>query len=177
MDRGDRLTLTLGLASGTLGFARDHAAWAQESAAEKRRLRAALGDRILAVEHVGSTAVPGVPAKPILDIQTGVLRFEDAVVCVPLMAALGYEYRGEYGIPRRHYFVKGDPRTHHVHMLEIHGEKWASMLAFRDKLRNRPELARIYAEAKARLAQTFPNDRAAYQEQKGDVIAQILSLP
>jgi GrpB-like predicted nucleotidyltransferase (UPF0157 family) len=69
----------------------------------------------LEVQHVGSTAIPGVSAKPVLDVLVGVAGFDEAVCA---LRPLGYCYRGEHGIPRRHYFVKGDPRTHHLHMVE-----------------------------------------------------------
>jgi 8-oxo-dGTP pyrophosphatase MutT (NUDIX family) len=89
------------------------------------------------------------------------------------MKSLRYEYRGEYGVPGRHYFVKGSPRTHHVHMLEIGGENWGSMLAFRDALLARPDFAQEYAHAKVSLAATYGDNRAAYQEAKGRVIERI----
>ena len=157
-----------------LVLASEHAAWASAFFSERERMLAALGSSIVALEHVGSTAVPGVPAKPILDILIGVVSFELAVVCVEPMQSLGYEYRGEYGIARRHYFVKGAPRTHHVHMLEVDGQAWRSMLGFRDALRAQPELAREYGEAKLALA-AASRDRAAYQSAKDPVVAGILA--
>lgn len=100
---------------------REHAAWAEEFAREREDILRVLARHATVVEHVGSTAVPGMPAKPILDILVGVPNFEKARVCVGPMESLGYEYRGENGIPGRHYFVKGKPRTHHVHMHEVGG--------------------------------------------------------
>lgn len=167
--------MALGLDSGRLALVQEHAAWADEFARERERILAILGAHIVAVEHVGSTALPGVPAKPILDIQIGVASFEAAQVCIEPMQSLGYEYRGEYGIPRRHYFAKGAPRTHHVHMLEVDGETWRSMLTFRDALLARPDLAQEYGAAKVELAVTHSNDRTAYQEAKGSVIARLLA--
>ena len=72
-----------------------------------------IGSHILEIHHIGSTSIPGLCAKPIIDIAIGVASFEAAVGCVAAMESLGYVYRGENGIPRRHYFVKGDPRTFH----------------------------------------------------------------
>ena len=153
-------------------LASEHAAWAAAFLRERELLLGALGDAVVAVEHVGSTSVPGVPAKPILDVLIGVVSFEAAVVCVEPMVRLGYEYRGEYGIARRHYFVKGSPRTHHVHLHEVGGEAFGSLLGFRDALRARPELAREYAEAKVRLA--AGGDRKAYQAAKDEVVEGML---
>lgn len=169
---------TLGLEGGRVTLASEHSAWVEEFARERQLILSALCADVVAVEHVGSTALPGVPAKPILDIQIGVVSFEEAVICVEPMRRLGYEYRGEYGIARRHYFVKGQPRTHHVHMLEVGGEAWRSMLAFRDALRARPELAGEYSEAKLRLAARYAENRDAYQQAKDEVVAGILrALP
>ncbi len=68
------------------------------------------------VHHVGSTAIPGIAAKPVIDIMGLLRRHEDGFACVSAMAALGYKFGGEAGVSGRHYFVKGEPRTHHVHM-------------------------------------------------------------
>lgn len=166
--------MALGLDSGRVELASEHSAWADEFSVERLRILEALAPHIVAIEHVGSTAIPGVPAKPILDIQLGVLSFETAVVCIEPMRSLGYEYRGEYGIPRRHYFVKGDPRTHHAHMLEVDGETWQSMLGFRDALLARPDLAQAYGDAKLNILAMHRDNRAAYQQAKNRVIERIL---
>ena len=166
--------MTLGLASGHVRLSHSHDAWATAFASEQAKILEALGQAIVSVEHVGSTSIRQVPAKPILDILIGVQDFEEARVCIPKMAALGYTYRGENGIPRRHYFVKGEPRTHHVHMLELASEDWRNMLRFRDLLRSHPALARAYTHEKERLARLHSHNRKAYQREKSDVIQQIL---
>jgi len=167
--------MTLGLSSDRVALVREHRAWADEFVRERQRILDVLGSHIMAIEHVGSTSLPAVPAKPILYIQVGVQSFEDASVCIQPMESLGYEYRGEYGIDRRHYFVKGNPRTHHVHMLETSGEHWRSMLAFRDALLADPDLAREYADAKIDLAATYRDNRDGYQQAKGRLIERILT--
>jgi GrpB-like predicted nucleotidyltransferase (UPF0157 family) len=153
---------------------REHPLWADEFLRERQSILKVLSRHATLVEHVGGTAVPGVPAKPILDILVGVPSFEKARVCIGPMESLGYEYRGEYGIPGRHYFVKGDPRTHHVHILEVGGETWGRMIAFRDALLASPDLAREYATAKLRIAAAHSNNRAAYQRAKDRVIERTL---
>ena len=164
----------MGLRSGRVELMVDHAAWAAEFLQERQRILQVLAGHATVIEHVGSTAVPGVPAKPILDILVGVLNFEKARICIKPMEWLGYEYRGEYGIPGRHYFVKGAPRTHHLHMLEVGGERWGSMVALRDALLACPDIAHHYAEAKLRLAAEHRNNRAAYQRAKDRVIEHLL---
>jgi hypothetical protein len=90
------------------------------------------------------------------------------------MIDIGYSYRGENGIPRRHYFVKGDPRTHHVHMIEIASDGWKVTLRFRDLLRTHPDLASEYDREKKRLARVYFDDREAYQREKDKVVESIL---
>jgi GrpB-like predicted nucleotidyltransferase (UPF0157 family) len=132
--------VVLGLAPGKVCLARAHDAWAEAYEQERVRIVATLGAHVLDIQHVGSTSIPDVPAKPILDILIGVRDFEQAIACVEPMIAIGYIYRGENGIPRRHYFVKGDPRTHHIHMVEIGSDTWQETLRFRDLLRTRASL-------------------------------------
>jgi GrpB-like predicted nucleotidyltransferase (UPF0157 family) len=166
--------MVLGLPAGEVRLREAHGAWAEEFRAEKTRVVAAIGTHILDVQHVGSTAIAGVPAKPVLDLLVGVASFEDATVCITPLETLGYRYRGEYGIPRRHYFVKGDPRTHHLHMVESASEQWRTTIRFRDLLKSDPESARAYALAKSALAAKYPRDRAAYQREKDAVVERLL---
>ena len=167
--------MVLGLEPGKLALARAHDAWAEAYEQERARIVAALGEYLLDIQHVGSTSIPNVPAKPILDILIGVRDFDEATACVEPMIAMGYIYRGENGIPRRHYFVKGDPRTHHVHLVEIASNKWRETLRFRDLLRMNPDLAAEYASAKERLALLHPGNREAYQRGKDKVVESILA--
>jgi Uncharacterized conserved protein len=167
--------MVLGLASGKVCLARAHDAWAAAYERERARIVAALGEHLLDSQHVGSTSIPNVPAKPILDILVGVRDFDEATVCVGPMIAIGYTYRGENGIPRRHYFVKGDPRTHHVHMVEIGSDAWRVTLRFRDLLRLNPALASEYAREKERLALLHAGNREMYQREKDIVVESILA--
>ena len=132
-----------------------------------------------AVEHVGSTAVPALPAKPILDLLAG-RPVEGALApYVAACEAAGYRYRGESGIPGRHYFVRDAPdgrRTHHLHLVEHGGAFWRSHLAFRDYLRRVPARAAAYAALKRELASRHPGDRTAYTEGKAAFVAETLAL-
>ncbi len=164
----------LGLPSSQLRLTLYNPNWSLLFLAEKERLFASLGNDVLDVQHIGSTAIPGMPAKPILDIGVAVANFEEASRCIPLLEQLGYRYKGENGIPRRHYFVKGEPRTHHLHMLEIESAEWKSHLRFRDYLRRNPASAQAYASLKQNLATQFATDREAYQNGKEDFIQAVL---
>ena len=149
--------------------------WAELFETERLRLKTVLGD--LNIQHVGSTAVSGLQAKPILDIGVRVENFDAAFVSVEPLERLGYTFRGEQGILRRHYFVKGpeDNRTHHLHMLERTNPEWRKLLFFRDYLRGHLEPTAEYQRLKLRLAKQFPNDREAYTDGKHMFVQDILS--
>ena len=115
-------------------------------------------------------------AKPILDIAIHVDSLENVQACVPQLETLGYEYRGEYGIPGRHYFVKGEPRTHHIHMMLPSCENRNGQILFRDYLLAHPDKAKEYAELKKRLLQECRGDRELYTESKGGFIGEVLRL-
>ena len=150
--------------------------WAQRFEREKVRLEEVIGEHILDIQHIGSTAVPGLSAKPILDIGVAVENFEKASALVSPIEKLGYTYRGENGIPRRHYFVKGPPnkKTCHLHMFEEVDEEWATHLLFRDYLRTHPKVAAAYQQLKEDLAAKYPNDREAYTDGKHKFIQKAL---
>jgi GrpB-like predicted nucleotidyltransferase (UPF0157 family) len=148
--------------------------WHQLFAEEETQLRHAIGEQVVAIEHVGSTAVCGLSAKPIIDIAVAVREIADAGKCVTQLEGIGYESRGELGIPGRQYFTKGDPRTHHLHMVELNSELWRSHLLFRDYLRQRPEAAKEYENLKTELARKHAENREAYTEGKAAFIEGVL---
>lgn len=146
----------------------------EETAAE---LRAALGPSLV-VHHVGSTAVPGLCAKPILDVLVSVPDFDEATQLVTPLQALGYEFRPEEEIPDRHYFRRppgGDLRTHHLSLAEPESRHHRVTLAFRDALRRDAQLAAAYARLKLALAQRFPLDRPAYIASKTGFVSEALA--
>ncbi|HUT18496.1 MAG TPA: GrpB family protein [Anaerolineae bacterium] len=170
----------IGLERDTVRLVPYQAGWARLYGAEKARLQGAVGDHVLDIQHVGSTAIPGIVAKPILDIAVAVHSFEAAYVCVAPIEALGYEYKGENGIPRRHYFVRRDPKTAqtivHLHMNELGGPDWENQVLFRDYMLAHPEAAAEYTALKRGLAAQFPRDREAYTDGKAPFIECILRL-
>jgi GrpB-like predicted nucleotidyltransferase (UPF0157 family) len=170
----------IGLERDTVRLTPYQADWAHLYAAEKARLQGAVGEHVLDIQHVGSTAISDIVAKPILDIAVAVCSFEAAYVCVAPIEALGYEYVGENGIPRRHYFVRRDPETGqtlvHLHMNELGGPDWENQILFRDYLLAHPEAAAEYAVLKRDLAAQFPRDREAYTDGKAPFIEHILRL-
>jgi GrpB-like predicted nucleotidyltransferase (UPF0157 family) len=141
-------------------------AWPAAYQAEEACLRAALGDRVLAIHHIGSTAVPGLDAKPIIDILVTVRRLEEAVACIAPLRKLGYAFVDYPQNRDRRFFRKGKPRSHHLHIVEQDSSDLADKLAFRDALRADAELRQAYADLKAQLATRYKDDRATYSERK-----------
>ena len=166
----------IGLESGLVRLVPYTVEWPRLFEEERALLMTAIGRGVLDIQHVGSTAIPGMVAKPIIDIGVAVVDFEEARALVAPVEGLGYAYRGELGIPRRHYFVKGDPRTHHIHMNEIGSQAWKDHIFFRDMLVRQPELAEEYAALKLALAQRYPSDREAYLEGKAPFIRRVLAM-
>jgi GrpB-like predicted nucleotidyltransferase (UPF0157 family) len=166
----------LGLEKGLVRLVPYTAEWKRYFELEKASLQAVLGSNILDIQHVGSTSIPGMIAKPIVDIAIAVVDFEEARVCIPLIEGLGYVYRGEFGIPHRHYFVKGDPRVAHIHMSEITSITWRNLLLFRDYLCWHPKIAEEYAQLKQSLARQFPQDREAYLDGKNAFVERVIRL-
>jgi GrpB-like predicted nucleotidyltransferase (UPF0157 family) len=147
-------------------------AWPSAYERERARIAGTLGDLVVAIEHVGSTAVPGLGAKPIIDMMIGVRSLADGEKCAKPLEGLGYECKGEFGIPGRLYFrkVEEGKRTHQIHMVKVGSEFWERHLLFRNYLREHPEEARDYHELKVKLATEFGTDREAYTEAKTEFI-------
>ena len=164
----------LGLERGVVRLAPHAERWHDLFAEEAGRLRAAVGVYALAVEHVGSTAVCGLSAKPIIDIAVAVREIADAEKCVTPLGLVGYEYRGEQGIPGRHFFGKGAPRTHHLHVVEMGSDFWRSHLLFRDYLLQHRDAVEEYEQLKKGLAEKYRHNREAYTEGKAAFIEGVL---
>ena len=153
-------------------------AWAAEFEAERERIRAALdSDLLVEIQHIGSTAIPGMAAKPIIDILLVIRESGQRARVIQGLRKLGYVYWEENPEPGRMFFVKGMPpfgtrRTHHVHVFDDAKER-KLRIAFRDYLRSHADAAREYAELKRQLAERFSNDREAYTRGKDEFIARI----
>lgn len=167
----------LGLGSGVVEVVPYDARWRDEFAKTERELREALGPSVLAVHHVGSTAVPALCAKPVLDVLASVADFERAVDLVPRIESLGYEYRPDEDIPDRHYFRRrrGMASTHHLSLAEPTSTHHRVTIAFRDALRADAALAKRYCELKLELARRFPRDRGSYIAGKTAFVAEVLA--
>ena len=127
------------------------------------------------IEHIGSTAVPGLPAKPVIDIMAPVSSLENSLPAIEAVAHLDYVYY-PYRPSLMHWLCKPSPeiRTHHLHLVPATSELWRERLAFRDALRGDAGLARDYAELKTALAERHKHDRESYTDAKAVFILQAL---
>jgi GrpB-like predicted nucleotidyltransferase (UPF0157 family) len=134
-----------------------------------------LSEEIIAVHHIGSTAVPGLAAKPIIDLLVEVQAIGEVDAYDGAMEAHGYLPKGEFGIARRRFFIKGseEKRLAHVHMFERGEPAIQRHLAFRDYLMAHPAAAKRYGELKAQLAQQYPDDIDGYMAGKRAVVEKL----
>jgi len=148
--------------------------WPLAFAAEADRIERACVGLQLRLEHMGSTAVPGLAAKPVIDILAGRPGNVAGTEYVAAFRQLAYEHKGAYGIPGRNYFRKGTPRTHHVHLVSWSSDLWRDSLVFRDYLRAHPEIAREYETIKRELAGMYLHDKEKYTDAKGPFVRSIV---
>lgn len=145
--------------------------WIVEFEVESSLIKPLFAENFIAIHHIGSTAVPGLSAKPTIDIILEVNDINLVDKCNDKMARLGYEAWGEYGIMGRRFFLKGqEKRTHHVHTFQTGNTAIYRHICFRDYLIAHPEAAKDYAELKIRMAKEFSNNRRAYVENKSDYV-------
>lgn len=152
--------------------------WAELYRLESALLIQALGSNVVAVHHAGSTAIPGIFAKPTIDILMEVQEIDVVDGLSAQMILLGYENRGEQGIPGRRYFLKKENERHlyHLHIFKHDHPEVTRMLAFRDYLVANPELAQAYSQLKLGLAEEFRFDPDQYTDGKSDFIRAVDQL-
>ena len=150
------------------------ASWLIKYEQEKIQILDALGNTVADIQHIGSTSVPGLAAKPVIDIILGLKQVPPSPAQISSLEALDYLYCGELGIPGRYYFRRGMPRTHQIHSVLVDSEFWKSHILFRDFLRAHPDAAQQYEALKRKLAVEFWSDRARYTNNKAPLIQQLL---
>ena len=149
--------------------------WPNLFLAESEEIQRVFGDEIVAIHHIGSTAIPGIKAKPVIDILVSVPRISQVDRFNPAMRELGYEPLGENGISGRRYFRKdtNGVRTHHVHVFQVGHPEIDRHINFRDYLRHHPEDARAYSQLKESLVQQYRFDSQGYCDAKSTFIQEI----
>lgn len=169
--------MSVGLAQGTVRLAHYDRAWPRRFAAEKRRLARHLPARGTRIEHIGSTAVPGLDAKPIIDIAVRIPSLARLDRWREALERAGYVYKGEYGLPGRHFFTHGNAAavSRHLHVVERGSDHWRGWLLFRDYLRSHPETVADYNRFKRELARKYARNRDAYTRAKTPFVEAILA--
>ncbi len=146
--------------------------WSQLAEEEAKRILEQLSVPVIGVYHIGSTSIPGIKAKPILDFVIEVEDLDDIIRSTEMLGELGYISKGEYGIPGRQFFTKDTDgeRSHHLHVFQQGHPDIERHLVFRDFLRANPEAAHKYEIIKEKLAKRFPKESGNYTEAKSDFI-------
>nr|WP_230390711.1 GrpB family protein [Reinekea sp. G2M2-21] len=167
----------IGLPRGTVQLRPYRPHWANDYDSECQRLTQAGGRVDLRIAHVGSTAVPGLAAKPIIDIAIEVATLADIQALVAPFTELGYQYFGERHIKGDYFFAKGAEhcRTHYVHVSLPDSHRFEHYLIFCDALRSDVALREKYQQRKEMLAELHADDRRTYTEQKGELIERVLA--
>jgi GrpB-like predicted nucleotidyltransferase (UPF0157 family) len=153
--------------------------WVELFEQEAGLLRRALGEKALSIEHIGSTSIPGIEAKPIIDIMVAVDSLTGAKEHIPALEALGYVYKPYDTIPERLYFSKENApeyRTHHLNLATQESSFWKNQLAFRDYLRAHDRVAGEYVDLKKNIARLYAQTNEIDPEAKSQFVARVLAL-
>ena len=147
--------------------------WKQEFNSESQKIQKILADNVVIIHHIGSTAIPNIYAKPVIDFLIEVKNINLISQQTPAMEKLGYEAMGEFGLVGRRYFRKENPsgiRTHHVHIYQINSPEIKRHLAFRDYMLAHTQDAEQYSQLKQELARKYPNDIESYMDGKDEFV-------
>jgi GrpB-like predicted nucleotidyltransferase (UPF0157 family)/GNAT superfamily N-acetyltransferase len=149
-------------------------AWSRQYEAEAQLLQLVFGAQLAEIHHIGSTSIQGIYAKPIIDLLPLVYDITTVDSYNATLEALGYQPKGEFGLPGRRYFHRGNTRrTHQVHVYQVGTDEALRHLAFRDYLRAHPEKAQIYSDHKRDVARRHPYDIYAYMDAKDALVKQL----
>jgi len=168
----------IGLEKGIVRVVTHNPNWRDAFELERHVLQEHIGGHVLDIQHVGSTAVPGLDAKPVIDIAVAVASPAVIPSCRQPLCGLGYVDRGDGGTDGGYLFVKEsgrEVRTHHLHVVAIDDPQWRNYLRFRDILSTDVEVRKRYGELKMSLQEQFSQDRKAYTDGKNDFICGVLA--
>ncbi len=167
---------SLGVDEGKVRLTKFDDKWMQLYRLEAERIIEVCKGKIVDITHIGSTAIPGIVAKPIIDIMIGVATMTDGEACIPLLESINYVYKGEYGIPGRLFFVglEQEMSCYHLHLVVRQTEFWDTHVLFRDYLITHTDIARQYEDLKKELSLKFADNRDEYTKGKHDFIQAVL---
>jgi len=153
--------------------------WIEEYEQEKVKISHVLRDVLLRIEHIGSTSIPKLGSKPIIDMMVGVSDLQQvSEAYITGLEGIGYEYVFKPDFPERRFFRKGEWRagTHHLHIYEYESENWINNILFRDYLKNDSRMMEEYYLLKKKLEQQYKHDRVAYTEGKSEFIGNVIAV-
>lgn len=167
----------MGLSPKKVELVQYKSTWNTEFLKEKEALDLLFKDDIVTIEHVGSTSIPNIKAKPIIDIVVGLKQFEYGERYIEPLLELGYIFKGHLGKSRRYFFSKGNDieRTHHLHLVEFGDRNWKNQILFRDYLLANSDIAKEYNELKQLLEEKYSDDRTSYTDKKSKFVLEIIS--
>lgn len=167
----------IGLKRGTVKLTAHQDEWDKEAKQTIEELKYLLGNTAVDIQHIGSTAIPAIHAKPILDFAVGVSELNDIMPYIERLNKNGFIFRGE-DVSGQILFVKGDFekdfRTHHIHVVKQNGKEWNNYINFRDYLNTFPEKAMLYDDLKQKLAVRFSEERKQYTQGKQQLVEKLL---
>lgn len=167
----------IGLKRGTVELMPHQKEWVENAESTIRLLKEILGDTAVDIQHVGSTAIRSIQAKPIIDLAVGLRELSDILPHEEILRQQGFIFRGE-DVPGQMLFVMGDfekdTRTHHIHAVKWKSREWNHYIAFRDYLNANPEKAKLYDQRKRELALRYGDDRKSYTAGKQEIIDRLL---
>lgn len=171
----------LGLGRGNVELSKYHPGWKKAFEQAKKAIQKELGERVLGIEHIGSTAIPGMSAKPILDFMVAVDSIDNYEEYIMPLKKLGYEFRRDNRIrnPQEHVlFSKGpaDFRTQYLKLTQKNSQFWKESILFRDYLITHSDIAKEYQQLKEKLQTDHSSNRKAYTEAKAEFIQSIVRL-
>lgn len=168
---GDRM---LGLPKGEVFLVPWTEDWEQQFELEKNRILKRIESYSVEIHHIGSTSIKYLSAKPIIDIAIEINNFKVGELCISSLEEIGYTYHGTKILPDRHYFSKGEPRTHQIHMYQSGSKYLIEQLKFRDYLRECKDARIEYEELKLKLTKYNKTNKHRYAEEKTDFVKSIL---
>jgi GrpB-like predicted nucleotidyltransferase (UPF0157 family) len=169
----------IGLKRGVVKLVPHNNSWKKLFEKERKNLKNILGKDAVEIEHIGSTAIPRISAKPVIDVLVGLSSMKNTNKYVKILEKFGYFYRPKFGHKRQHLtFAKGNEssRTHYIHLVKHRGVIWKRDLGFRNYLQTHPSRAKQYDELKKKLEKKFPNDRRNYTKSKSEFILETNSM-
>lgn len=168
----------IGLKKGTVKLSPHNPKWKDLFEKEKQAiLKLDDKDLIIDIHHIGSTSIPNIPAKPIIDMVVGIKSLDDKEKIINLLESAGFQYDPDSDFEGRLFFIKGsdEERTHHLSVVEHRGKVWNEYVTFVGRLKNNPTLANEYCRIKNKLAKKYKNNRKAYTDAKAEFIQNVIN--